>query len=212
MLEFLLNHWQPIAATIVTAILIPIGMKLWDGITGRRRDERLAATQLLPHAIKYKLYWVDRYHEDQSTQPDPDWEFKWIGDKFDPVLATEKIETIAARLSKPLRIKMFELEMLAHRWRADVAVASEYYTDDIDIIGPLAMAEMALDSDDLLNGLAKEAGIPSPNIGHDMDHIQSAAVRLRAERIEWKRRRQESQRKLSEELLKSVETKPVEKA
>jgi hypothetical protein len=210
MKDWLLSHWEPIAATIVTAIVIPFLMRLWDSITGRRRDEQLAATMLLPHVIKYKLYWVNRYHEDQTEQPDPEAEFQWSGDRFEAVLSSEKIEATAARLSKPLRIKIFELEMLAYRWKSAVSLASEYYTDNIDIIGPLAVAEIALASHDLLEALAKEAGVPTPDMGHDMDFIQSAAETERRNREEWKKKDKNSRRRLSDELTKSIEKKAMD--
>ncbi len=208
MQAWLESHWETILATIATAFVIPFLIKLWDGLNGRWREERLAATLLLPHVIKYKLYWVKKYSDDANAQPDLDEEFQWSGDKFDPILSNEKVEATAAKLAKPLMVKMFAVEMLAHRWKSDIAIASEYDTEDIDIVGPLATAEIALAADDLLRGLAKAAKVPTPDAGDDMAYIQSEAEGLREKRAKWKQRQEESQRRFREQILEQTEAKP----
>lgn len=205
-MDWLASNYKEIVAALVSLGLVSGGWTWFHNWRARRRDERQAATALVARATNYKLHWINKHYDELNIPFNDQERIQWGGDPFEPILSTPALEAIGSRLSSKLRKDVFALQALSQKWKSDILVAYEYDTEDIDIIGPLAVAQLAISADDLLKALAREAQVGDPDTGHSITSILEKEAEWLKDRAEWN----EAQEKANAEFWKHHASKQPE--
>jgi hypothetical protein len=204
---WIIEHYQAILAVLSTLGLGSFGVNQFNHWRLRRADEKRAAAELVPRLTEYKVHWIDKYYADRNAEPNPnpDSDIDWKYDPFEPLLSTPALSTVAARLSRGLRDSVHRLHALALKWKGDLDAAYEWNHPLVDVIGPLAVTELAVDTNRALKAICKEAGVSEPDTGHDIDLIVAARDEWRAERVKFEQSETDSAMEFLENIGKDIE-------
>jgi len=189
----------------VAALVAPLGIApfIWQRVhvwLTRRETQKQAAAELVGRVATYRLQWIEKHYDDVNAQPDPESEFQWPGATYDRLLDTPALQSIAARLAPKVRNRVFRLNALADKWRISIGIASDTW-EDMDVIGPLSVAELAVEADAVLRLLCDEADMDAPETGYSIDGIESFLAKKRLEKVEGDKEQEESNREFTEQVL-----------
>jgi len=186
----------------VAALVAPLGIApfIWQRINvwlTRRESQKQAAAELVGRTATYRLQWIEKHYDDENARPDPESEFQWPGATYDRLLDTPALQSIAARLAPRIRNRVFRLNALADKWRISIGVASDTW-ENMDVIGPLSVAELAVEADEVLGLLCHEADMDVPETGHSVAQIETFMAKKRLEKAEHERDEEKTNRKFAE--------------
>jgi hypothetical protein len=172
---FLAQHYDNILAGVGGGVVTMGGsvvVKLWEERRKRGADQRMAAAEIVLPLKAYRQYWLDKRSALANEPYDESQEFQWPGDRFASFLDTKALQKTPARLPPALCETLVKLNLLAEKWRAKMGIIIEYETDDPDVMGGIAIAELAIASDDALKLVCSVARFPMPALEGDLAGIR----------------------------------------